>query len=348
MTKNNQNLITTIIALSLLLGVSLGCRAITERLRENAEGTNTTGGRDDGPTSIGNTQPGSSSSAQGDLTEKANLYISKCVNTYSSSIMSSYQRYTSWLKDKNAGPTGRESLVYGLYEVRGDGEDCASAVTQANDAEPDMPGLEKSADKYVTALKEAAKQIQSVYTYYDQEDYKDDGFAKGKASHAALMAAFEAFDTANKDFSLEVDKIEDEVAAARLEEYRDDPSKKFAFAVTDFNIKAKKALVYATRTEYSSLSADTLQTHVDQLEPAVTEMKNAGTGKTMASSYFDNGEKFVKAVKELMRRVRDKKPFNSTEASWLGTGAGWMVEGSPDKVVHEYNSLVRSRSFLQF
>ena len=94
MTKNNQNLITTIIALSLLLGVSLGCRAITDRLKENAQGTNTSGGDTNGPTSIGNTQPGSSSSAQGDLTEKANLYISKCVNTYSSSVMSSYQRYT--------------------------------------------------------------------------------------------------------------------------------------------------------------------------------------------------------------------------------------------------------------
>jgi hypothetical protein len=346
MTKNNQNLITTIIALSLLLSVSLGCRAITERLKENAQGTNTSGNQD-GPTSIGNTQPGSSSSAQGDLTEKANLYISKCVNTYSSSVMSSYQRYTSWLKDKNAGPTGRETLVYGLYEVRGDGTDCETAVREANEAAPDIPTAEQSADKYVIALKEAAKQIQSVYAYYDQEDYKDDGFAKGKASHAALIAAFEAFDTANKDFSLEVDKIEDEVAANRLEEYRDDPSKKFAFAVTDFNIKAKKALVYASRTEYSSLSADTLQTHVDQLEPAITEMKNAGTDKSMSSSYMDGGEKFVKAVKELMRRVRDKKPFNSTEASWLGTGAGWMVEGSPDKVVHEYNSLIRSRSFLR-
>lgn len=344
--KNNQNLITTIIALSLLLGVSLGCRSITERLRENAEGTNTSGGGD--PITIGNTQPGStSSSSQGDLTEKANLYITKCVNQYSSSIMSSYQRYTSWLKDPAAGPTGRESLVYGLYEVRGDGTDCETAVKQANDAAPDIPAAEQSADKYVIALKEAAKQIQNVYSYYDQDDYKDDGFAKGKASHAALMAAFQAFDTVNKEFSLEVDKIEDEVANNMLEEYRDDPSKKFAFAVTDFNIKAKKALTYSSRTEYSSLSADTLQTHVDELELATTEMKNAGTDKSMAGSYTSNGENFVKAVKALMRRVRDKKPFNSTEASWLGTGAGWMVEGSPDKVVHEYNSLVRSRSFLR-
>lgn len=70
------------------------------------------------------------------------------------------------------------------------------------------------------------------------------------------------------------------------------------------------------------------------------------TDSTRSNRYDDGGEKFVEAGENLTRRVRDKKPFNSTEASWVGTSAGWMVEGSPDKVVHEYNSLVRSRSFL--
>ena len=67
----------------------------------------------------------------------------------------------------------------------------------------------------------------------------------------------------------------------------------------------------------------------------------------MGGMFADGGEKFVKAVKELMRRVREKKPFDSTERQWVGTSAGWMVEGSPDKVVHEYNNMIRSRTFMR-
>ncbi len=343
MTKTNQNLVSTIVALSLLLTVSLGCRAIADRIKENAEPSSTPIAGE--PVKPG--KPTGSTSAEGDLTEKTNLYISKCVNKYSNSIMNSYQRYTSWLRDPKAGPTGRETLVYGLYEVTGDGSDCEAAIKEANDSEPDMPAVEQAGDKYITALKEAAKQVSSVYAYYDQDDYKDDGFKKGKEAHGALMAAFEAFDAANKDFTLEVDKLEDEVANNRLELYRNDPSKKFAFAVTDFNIKAKKGLTYASRTAYKELNADTLQTHIDEIDKAAGDMKTAGSDASMSSSYVSASESFVKAMKDLMRRVRDKKPFNSTEASWVGTSAGRMVEGSPDKVVHEYNSLVRSRSFLR-
>jgi hypothetical protein len=161
------------------------------------------------------------------------------------------------------------------------------------------------------------------------------------------MAAFEAFEAANKDFTLEVDKLEDDVANNRLEQFRDDPSKKFEFAVIDFNIKAKKAMVYATRTPYTELNPDTLQSSADEIEVAIAAMKAAESGKMMASTYFSNAENFVKATKDLMRRVRDKKPFTDMERRWVGTSAGWMVEGSPDKVVHEYNSLVQSRCFLR-
>ncbi len=345
MKKNN--LFPLLFAIAILLAVSLGCRSLSDRIRENLEpDPPPVAGAD--PSNGSAPASGSSASEIENLSKKSNLYISKCVNQYSNSIMLSYGRYRSWLKDPKAGPTGKERLVYGLYEVRGDGSDCEAAITEANASEPDMPEVEQAADKYLPALKEAAAQVRSIYAYYDQEDYKDDGFEKGRAAHPSLIAAFEAFETANREFTAEVDSLEDAVAEQRLEEYRNDPSKKFAFTVTDFNIKAKKAMNYISRSEYSSLSADTIQSHAEEVEAAAALMKDAATDKTFATSYFSAADNFVKATKDLMRRVRDKKPFNSTERGWLGTPAGWMVEGSPDKVVHEYNSLVRSRSFLRY
>ena len=343
--KKHQNTLTTLIALAVLLAVSLGCRAITDRLQQNESDVSDVSSGPSYPTPEGDTKP--PAGGEDASVAKSNLYISKCVNAYSNSVMGSYQRYTSWLRDPKAGPTGKESIVYGLYEVRGDGSDCAAAIAEAKESEPDMPELEAAADRYVTALKEAASQVRNVYEYYDQEDYKDDNFEKGKAAHQPLMAAFEAFRTANEAFTVEVDKLEDQVAQNRLEQYRSDPTKKFEFAAADFSIKAKKAMNYAARTQFNALAADTLQSHTEDLETALSTLRANTPQNGMGGMFADGGEKFVKAVKELMRRVREKKPFNSTERGWVGTSAGWMVEGSPDKVVHEYNNMIRSRTFMR-
>ena len=342
--KIHQNTVTTLIALAMLLAVTVGCRAITDRLQNESDVSDVNSGPSyPTPGDSGDPPPAGDEA----LTAKSNLYISKCVNTYSNSVMNSYQRYTSWLRDPKAGPTGKETLVYGLYEIRGDGADCAAAVDEAKNSEPDLPELEAAADKYVAALKEAASQVKNVYEYYDQEDYKDDNFEKGKATHHSLMAAFEAFRTANEAFTVEVDKLEDQVAQNRLEQYRNDPTKKFAFAATDFSIKAKKAMTYAARTPYAEISADTLQSHSEELETALSTMRANKPDAGMGGMFVDGGEKFVKAVKELMRRVREKKPFTGMERDWVGTQSGWMVEGSPDKVVHEYNNMIRSRAFMR-
>jgi len=343
--KRHQNTITTLLALAMLLAVSLGCRAVTDRLQEESDVSDVNSGPSY-PTPADSSDSSKSTGEDG-LTAKSNLYISKCVNVYSNSVMNSYQRYTSWLRDPKAGPTGKETLVYGLYEIRGDGADCAAAVEEAKNSDPDLPELEAAADKYVTALKEAASQVKNVYEYYDQEDYKDDNFEKGKASHQPLMAAFEAFRTANEAFTVEVDKLEDQVAQNRLDEYRNDPTKKFAFAATDFSVKAKKAMTYSARTPFATLSADTLQSHAEELETALATLRSNTPNDGMGGMFSDGGEKFLKAVKELMRRVREKKPFSGHERDWVGTQSGWMVEGSPDKVVYEYNNMVRSRAFMR-
>ncbi len=56
-------------------------------------------------------------------------------------------------------------------------------------------------------------------------------------------------------------------------------------------------------------------------------------------------EDFRIAAKERIRRVRDKNPYSQTERNWVGTNSGWMVDGSPDKLINKYNDLVgRSNS----
>ena len=42
-----------------------------------------------------------------------------------------------------------------------------------------------------------------------------------------------------------------------------------------------------------------------------------------------------------MRRVRDKTPYSAGERMNLSNSlSGWMVEGSPPALIHNYNQLV--------
>jgi len=340
MITKSTNLFTAITALTILLTFSLGCSQLA-KLRQKPEDP---GNR--GPVYPTPGPDGTPSQTKSGLDEKTQLYITKCFNPYANSVMGSYQRYTSWLKNPDQGPTGKESLVYGLYEIHGDGEDCVRAVNDANAMDPDLPDTEAVAVEYSKALTTVVEKINEVYAYYDQEDYKDDGFKKGKEVHPALIQAFKNFEAVDKKFGAALDDMEDKVSQARLDELSGDPSKNFEYTVVDFNMKAKKVAGYVQHNKYEDMTADGLQALADELEPALNAMKDAGKSRTMASTYFSAADDLLKSTKELMRRLREHKPFDSIEKEEMGTSAGWMVDGSPDKVVYSYNQLIQRRSLL--
>ena len=331
MKHRQERLITLSICASLVFASVLGCKMLGKRNLNR-------------PSSSSDNNPYGGSDKAGDgLSQKTNLYIKECVNRYSNSVMDSYQRYASWLKDIERGPTGKEGIVYGLYDINSDGQDCIDAIKKAKGINPELPEAEASADKYASALKEAIKQIKAIYPYYNHEDYKDDGFQRGKEAHPALLAAFRNFEQANKSFNAQVDKLEDQVAQKNLEEFKDDPSRKYDYAVVDTGIKAKKIMKFVSRTEYLQISVEQLQPMIEDFEKSVNELKSAAGKRPLGSLYVSSCDDFLKAAKELMRRVRDKKPFTGIERSWVGTSSGWMVEGSPDKLLHQYNEMVSRR-----
>jgi hypothetical protein len=285
-----------------------------------------------------------SEKSEAGLNQKTNLYIKDCMNRYSDRVMGSYQRYASWLRDLESGPTGKETLVYGLYDISGDGQDCLTSINKAKEMSPRLPEAEAAADTYGAALKEVIGQIKAIYPYYNHEDYKDDGFQRGKDAHRPLLAAFRGFEKAYKDFTAEVDKLEDEVAEKRLEQLRDDPSRKYEYEVVHTGVKAKQIMRHVKERDYSQLQANELQPLIEDFEKAVEELKAAGAKRTLSSLYVSACDSFLKAAKSLMRRVRDKEPFSDFEKRQLGTSGGWMVEGSRDRLVYEYNQMISRRS----
>jgi hypothetical protein len=53
---------------------------------------------------------------------------------------------------------------------------------------------------------------------------------------------------------------------------------------------------------------------------------------------MSNAKSYLVTAKQLMRRIRDKVPYSSGDKMMLSNaGSGWMVEGSPPRLLGDYN-----------
>lgn len=328
----------------IILALTLGCARISELVKK---------GRGDSPPPVPptpertepGTPPGRTDSEGDSLVKKTNFYITDCYNRYSNRVIESHNRYASWVKNLDQGPTGKESIVYGLYDVNGDGSECEKAVASAKALDPQIPELDEAADKYVAALKDVIEAIRGVYSYYEQEDYKDDHFAKGKVAHAGLMSAFKAFQAANDTFQSEVDKLEDDVSQKELARLND-AGRRYEALVVESGIKAKKIKNYIQDHGFEQMKADDLSPLIDDFSATADALRD-DKSKLAGSAYVHSCDEFTKAAKEMMRRVRDGERFSDSDRMLINSGAGWMVDGSPQKVIKAYNDLIQSRQFTR-
>lgn len=71
------------------------------------------------------------------------------------------------------------------------------------------------------------------------------------------------------------------------------------------------------------------------------QASGAGGGPKIGSLFMSNAKSYLVTAKQLMRRLRDHVPYSSGDKMMLSNpGAGWMVEGSPPRLLHDYNQLV--------
>jgi len=287
--------------------------------------------------------PLQTSQAEASPQEKLNLYID-CYNQSSSSFGRSLNRYKSWVKDMNVGPTGNERIVYGLYPVSG-AQNCKKAIVSANALAPKMPALEQAANTYAASLEPLEDTISEVYTYYDRGNYKDDGFAKGKSLHQSLAGQAKIFTEALQRFSEALDDANDQLQQAQLQRLEKEDGRGVAYYRLSTMIQAK-TLVRAFGQD--EVNVEKIGAQIDDFEKTVDEMAKAPGDKPMMwDSYTGNVEDFRKAAKALYRRLRDKTPYSTGEKSLLGTSGGWMVEGSPDKLRNTYNTMVDTSNRLR-
>lgn len=269
-------------------------------------------------------------------TEKLNAYVG-CINRLSARAFDLRARYFSWVDKK--GPTGKERIIYGLYTIY-DTSDCAKNVEAANALEPRDAALEAAASAYASTVSTLEPLLKEADDYYTQENYKDDKMAKGKALHPRLVAAWDAFAIADKNLRAGVDIINDKRKAEALAEIEAKEGRKAHYYVEALMIQAKRVL-RAQDTDKPDIEAITKALNDYEATVKSLEEASGANGDTKIGSFFlSNSKSFLVTAKQLMRRIRDKVPYSSGNKMMIDAGSGWMVEGSPARLLRDYNQLV--------
>ena len=151
----------------------------------------------------------------------------------------SRSRYFSWAE--KTGPTGKERIIYGTYTIY-DTSDCKKNVEKANTLEPRDAALEAAASAYADAVGKLEPLLKEADDYYEQENYKDDKMAKGKALHPRLVAAWDAFASADKKLRAGVEAINDKRALETARRDRAKEGRKARYHVEALMIHAKRVL----------------------------------------------------------------------------------------------------------
>jgi hypothetical protein len=269
--------------------------------------------------------------------EKINAYVG-CINRLSARSYDSRARYFSWAAKE--GPTGRERIIYGTYTIY-DTSDCRKNVEKANALEPHDAALEAAASAYADAVSKLEPLLKEADDYYSQQDYKDDKMAKGKALHPRLVAAWNAFESADQKLRSGVEAINDRRSLEKLAEIEKSEGKQARYYVEALMIQAKR-VVRAEEADKPDVAAITQAlTDYESMVKGAEQFTGSGNEAKIGSFFIGNAKSFLVTAKALMRRIRDHVPYSAGDKMMLGNqGAGWMVEGSPPRLLRDYNQLV--------
>ncbi|SUO95380.1 Uncharacterised protein [Suttonella ornithocola] len=268
-----------------------------------------------------------------------NTYID-CYNDADERAISSIHRYESWVKDKQKSPTGKEKNIYGLYSLNGV-EACKENMPQAIAAEPKNEALDTAAQKYLDALLALDEKVQEADKYYSRENYKDDNFAKGKEIHPGLVKAMDDFEVASENLSGELDNINDKSQRELLEKLKAEDPKSTEYATLLMVVTAKDLTNSMTNDEFDIDNATKeISTFEDANDILLNYLKEHPNEEVDFIRVNQAAENFIVAAKERMRRVRDKTPYSKGEQTQLNPQSGWMVSGSPYKLLRAFNQLI--------
>ncbi|WP_409309136.1 YiiG family protein [Pectobacterium sp. B1J-3] len=293
--------------------------------------------------------PAPEAKPQVDANQKLNLYI-QCFNATHERAHKAMERYASWVKDMKVGPTGKERVIYGVYSMSESSlKDCGEPLIKAAQSEPVMPALDTAAKDYSATVTTWGQTLQEADTYYSRENYKDDAMARGKAMHGDIVKHYAAFSTANRQFNQALEEANDERQLIQLAEIEKSEGRQFNYWYMATMLSAKQLVNLLTQDDFNVDTATSrLKAYEDNADALIELAKKPETAKPSTWLLMSSPlESYRISAKERLRRVRDKTPYSQSERMMLSSSSGWMVDGSAEKLIRNYNSLVESSNRMR-
>jgi hypothetical protein len=184
-----------------------------------------------------------------------------------------------------------------------------------------------------TELLAAAEKVTVLYgeshLYYKAENFKDDGGARGKELHAAMLSEVKRFRNAVHAFNASIDGIEDEQMAAAVKEHERDKGYGYWFRKMTFDAKKFLSAVQGAEILADTETALTLvETTAGQFGEFVISM--GGKDKVIAAfkGYVTATDDYMTVVARLRRLLKSDEP----DMDKIGEEA--------DKLVDAYNLMI--------
>ncbi|EAO9151676.1 DUF3829 domain-containing protein [Salmonella enterica] len=269
--------------------------------------------------------------------EKMDVYID-CFNKLQLPVQHSLARYADWVKDFKKGPTGKESLVYGIYGITESYiTNCQKEMKQVAALTPLLEPIDGVAVSYIDSAAALGNTINEMEKYYTQENYKDDAFAKGKALHQTLLKNIEDFKPVSEKYHEAIQEINDKRQLTQLKRIEEAEGKTFNYYSLAVMISAKQINKVISADTFD---AEAMMKKVAELETMIAQLKEVNTdGRN--SSFISSAADYQLQAKKYIRRIRDNVEYSDFEKKRVQDPAtGWMVEDSYPASLRSYNEMV--------
>lgn len=218
-------------------------------------------------------------------------------------------------------------------------DECIEGLERAVAATPALPAVDAAARVFGAALTRVDHVTRMVH----------DAPAEGPAQHAELLAAFAAFDTAQRALFDEALQANHVLGRAQLVERAAKDGRTLPLLVDEVAFAAEGVVRFATvaPAQLGELDVPAFTAALLELEVAIDEMVTAASADEDAprrvNGYHqieDHAEALVIAGRELAARARARVAFTPEEQLRLAAGNEAGVVGTPAAMAEAYNQLL--------
>jgi hypothetical protein len=259
-------------------------------------------------------------------TSKFNAYVEFLNRTLRAS--ESLDRYKSWV-NMATGPTGRERIIYGLYNVYDTTRE-AEAATIATTREPLFPDLDAAMRDYIAANAALGPILNEASAYYERGDYKVDKMAGGKALHAKIVAAAGPFLAARARVDALVTVEKEKVDLWRLAAIEKREGRAANWHVANVMIRARRVMDLLPSNAKPVVDLAAFHAAMADYAAAVKEMDAYGAGKPNAFFVFaDEPRKLLGKLRDFEEAIDrahgDARRAGGDQLTWIVNDYNMMV-----------------------